>query len=172
VTFDTSAPIAGAVSYALPARCNITSEVMLSGVDLLLVEDSRADAHMAMRVLFKRKLAERIEWIQDGRDALDYLFREGRHADRVPGNPRLVVLDINIPGMNGIQVLNWMRANPLTKHVPVVMFSSSDVAADLRLGYEGGANSYLLKPVDHREYAELLAKAGEYWLKNNLPPEP
>ena len=142
----------------------------MSGIDLLLVEDSRADAHMAMKVLFKRNIAERIEWVQDGRAALDYLFQEGRYADREPGNPRLIVLDINIPGLNGLQVLTWIRANPLTKYIPIVLFSSSDMPADLRMAYEGGANSYLLKPVDHKEYSELLAKTGDYWLKENRAP--
>lgn len=142
----------------------------MSGIDLLLVEDSRADAHVAMKVLYKRNIAQTIEWVQDGRSALDYLFREGRYADREPGNPRLIVLDINIPELNGLQVLNWIRANPLTRYIPVVLFSTSDTPADLRLGYEGGANSYLLKPVDHKDYCEKLAKAGEYWLKENQTP--
>ena len=139
----------------------------MAGIDLLLVEDSRPDAHMAMKVLFKRNIAERIEWVQDGRTALDYLFHEGMYAEREPGNPRLIVLDINMPGLNGILVLDHIRSHPLTKHVPVVLFSTSDTPADLRLGYQRGANSYLLKPLDHREYVELLAKIGEYWLKQN-----
>lgn len=139
----------------------------MSGVDLLLVEDSRADAHMAMKVLFKRHIAETIEWVQDGRTALDYLYLEGRYADREPGNPRLIVLDINMPGLNGILVLDHIRSHPLTKYVPVVLFSTSDSPGDLRMGYERGANSYLLKPVDDKEYVELLAKIGEYWLRQN-----
>lgn len=139
----------------------------MSGADLLLVDDSRADAHMAMKVLFKRNIAERIEWVQDGRAALDYLYLEGKYAEREPGNPRLIVLDINMPGLNGILVLDHIRSHPLTRYVPVVLFSTSDAPTDLRMAYQRGANSYLLKPIDHKEYAELLAKIGEYWLKQN-----
>lgn len=142
----------------------------MSGVDLLLVEDSRADAHMAMKVLFKRNIADRIEWVQDGRIALDYLFHEGKYAGREPGNPRLIVLDINMPGLNGIQVLERIRLHPLTKYVPIVMFSTSEAPVDVRMGYERGANSYLLKPLDHKDYVELLARIGEYWLKENRTP--
>lgn len=138
--------------------------------ELLIVEDSRADAHMAMRVLFKRHIAERIEWAHDGQAALDYLFREGTYAEREPGNPKLVVLDINMPGLNGLQVLDRIRLHPMTKHVPVVLFSTSETAADIRLGYERGANSYLNKPLDPKDYVELLAKTGEYWIKENRLP--
>ncbi len=122
---------------------------------------------MAMKVLFKRNIAERIEWVQDGRTALDYLYLEGKYAEREPGNPRLIVLDINMPGLNGILVLDHIRSHPLTRYVPVVLFSTSDAPADLRMAYQRGANSYLLKPIDHKEYAERLAKTGEYWLKQN-----
>jgi two-component system, response regulator len=136
-------------------------------VDLLLVEDSRADAQMAMRVLLRRNIADRIEWVHDGREALDYLFHEGRYADRVPGNPKLVVLDINLPGLNGLQVLDRIRTHPLTRTVPVVLFSASDAPVDVRMGYDRGANSYLVKPMDHKEFAELLAVVGKYWIDAN-----
>lgn len=147
-------------------RLNIGDPV-LSAVDMLLVEDSRADAHMAMKVLFKRNIANRIEWVRDGREALDYLLHEGAYAGREPGNPKLIVLDINMPGMNGLQVLERIRAHPLTKTVPVVLFSTSEMPVDVRLGYERGANSYLVKPLDHKEYTELLARIGEYWIGEN-----
>lgn len=140
------------------------------GADLLLVEDSRADAHMAMRVLYKRNIAERIEWVQDGRSALEYLFLEGRYAEREPGNPKLVVLDVNMPGLNGLQVLDRIRTHPLTKTVPVVMLTTSELPVDLRMGYDRGANSYVVKPIDHKEYAEVLARLGQYWLGANRPP--
>lgn len=136
-------------------------------VDLLLVEDSRGDAHMAMRVLLKRRIADRIEWVQNGRDALDFLFLEGRYAERERGNPKLVVLDINMPGFNGLQVLDRIRTHPLTKTLPVVLLTTSELPVDLRMGYERGANSYLVKPLDHKEFAELLAKIGEYWIGEN-----
>lgn len=138
--------------------------------DLLLVEDSRADAHMAMRVLYRRNIVERIEWVQDGRAALDYLFLEGRYSEREPGNPRLIVLDVNMPGLNGLQVLDRIRTHPLTRAVPIVMLTTSELPVDLRMGYDRGANSYVVKPIDHKEYAELLARLGQYWLGANRAP--
>lgn len=136
-------------------------------VDILLVEDSRPDAQMAMKVLLKRQIVDSIEWARDGREALDYLFHEGRYAGREAGNPRLIVLDINMPGMNGLQVLDRIRTHPLTKTVPVVLFSTSELPVDLRMGYERGANSYLVKPLDHKEFVELLAMVGKYWVGSN-----
>lgn len=136
-------------------------------VDILLVEDSRPDAQMAMKVLLKRQIVDSIEWARDGREALDYLFHEGRYAGREAGNPKLVVLDINMPGMNGLQVLDRIRTHPLTKTVPVVLFSTSELPVDLRMGYERGANSYLVKPLDHKEFVELLATVGKYWVGSN-----
>jgi two-component system, response regulator len=136
-------------------------------VDMLLVEDARADAQIAMRVLMRRRITERIQWVRDGREALEWLFREGRYAEREPGDPKLVVLDINMPGLNGLQVLDRIRTNPSTKSIPVVLFSSSEMPVDLRMGYDRGANSYLVKPVDHKEFAELLAAVGHYWIGAN-----
>ena len=146
---------------------------MSGPVDLLLVEDSRADAQVTMRVLLKRRIADRIQWVQNGQDALDFLFHEGQFAGREPGNPRLVILDINMPGLNGLQVLDRIRSHPLTKTVPVVMVTTSELPVDLRMGYERGANSYLVKPHDHKEFADLLASLGHYWLQSNrVLPDP
>ena len=136
-------------------------------VDLLLVEDSRADAQVTMRVLLKRRIADRIQWVQSGQEALDFLFHEGRFADREAGNPRLVILDINMPGLNGLQVLDRIRTHPLTRHVPIVLVTTSELPVDLRMGYDRGANSYLVKPHDHKEFADLVASIGHYWLQAN-----
>ena len=136
-------------------------------VDMLLVEDARADAQIAMRVLLRRGIADRIQWVRDGREALEWLFREGRHANREPGDPKLVVLDINMPGLNGLQVLDRIRTNASTKSIPVVLFSSSEMPVDLRMGYDRGANSYLVKPLDHKAFADLLAVVGQYWIGAN-----
>ena len=136
-------------------------------VDMLLVEDTRADAQIAMRVLLRRGIADRIQWVRDGREALEWLFREGQYAGREPGDPKLVVLDINMPGLNGLQVLDRIRTNASTKAIPVVLFSSSEMPVDLRMGYDRGANSYLVKPLDHKEFTELLAVVGQYWIGAN-----
>lgn len=139
----------------------------MATVDMLLVEDARADAQIAMRVLLRRRIADRIQWVCDGREALEWLFREGRYAGREPGDPKLVVLDINMPGLNGLQVLDRIRTNPATKAIPVVLFSTSDMPVDMRMGYDRGANSYVVKPLDHKAFAELLAVVGQYWIGAN-----
>lgn len=139
----------------------------MATVDMLLVEDARADAQIAMRVLLRRRIADRIQWVRDGREALEWLFREGRYAGREPGDPKLVVLDINMPGLNGLQVLDRIRTNPATKAIPVVLFSTSEMPVDMRMGYDRGANSYVVKPLDHKAFAELLAVVGRYWIGAN-----
>lgn len=139
----------------------------MATVDMLLVEDARADAQIAMRVLLRRRIADRIQWVRDGREALEWLFREGRYAGREPGDPKLVVLDINMPGLNGLQVLDRIRTNPATKAIPVVLFSTSEMPVDMRMGYDRGANSYVVKPLDHKAFAELLAVVGQYWIGAN-----
>lgn len=120
-----------------------------------------------MRVLLRRNIVESIQWAHDGREALDYLFHEGEYADREPGNPRLVVLDINMPALNGLQVLDRIRTHPLTRTVPVVLFSTSEAPVDMRMGYDRGANSYIVKPLEYKAFVELLVAIGKYWIGSN-----
>ena len=140
-------------------------------VEILLVEDSTADAEMTRRTLKKRGIANNVEWVRDGVEALEYLFREGGYADRVNGHPKLVLLDLKMPRMNGLQVLERMKADERTRGIPVVMMTSSREEGDLIASYKLGVNSYVVKPVDFTEFAETIAQVGMYWMIANEAPD-
>lgn len=140
-------------------------------VDILLAEDSKADAEMTLRTLKRRGIANNIEWVRNGVEALDYLHCEGRYADRPNGYPKLVLLDLKMPKMDGLQVLKQMKADPRTKAIPVVMMTSSREEGDLVTSYELGVNSYVVKPVDFTEFAETVAQVGMYWMIANEAPD-
>jgi len=140
-------------------------------VEILLVEDSTADAEMTRRTLRKRGIANNVEWVRDGVEALEYLFREGDYADRSNGHPKLVLLDLKMPRMNGLQVLERMKADARTKAIPVVMMTSSREEGDLIASYDLGVNSYVVKPVDFAEFAETIAQVGMYWMIANEAPD-
>lgn len=139
-------------------------------VDILLVEDSKADAEMTMRELKRRNIANGIEWVRDGVEALDYLFCEGLHSGRPADRPKLVLLDMKMPRMNGLQVLERMKQDPRTKTIPVVMMTSSREEGGLLASYDLGVNSFVVKPVDFSEFAETVAQIGMYWMLANEPP--
>ena len=140
-------------------------------VEILLVEDSAADAEMTRRTLRKRGIANNVEWVRDGVEALEYLFREGDYAERRNGHPKLVLLDLKMPRMNGLQVLERMKADVRTKAIPVVMMTSSREEGDLVASYDLGVNSYVVKPVDFAEFAETIAQVGMYWMIANEAPD-
>ena len=139
-------------------------------VEVLLVEDSDADAEMTLRTLRRRGIANRIERVHDGVEALDYLRVQGAHAERRSGMPRLVLLDLKMPRMDGLQVLREMKADARLRKVPVVMMTSSREEGDLMESYELGVNSYVVKPVDFGEFAETVAQVGMYWMIANQAP--
>ena len=139
-------------------------------VEILLVEDSDADAEMTVRTLRRRGIANRIERVHDGVEALDYLRVQGAHAERRSGMPRLVLLDLKMPRMDGLQVLREMKADARLRKVPVVMMTSSREEGDLMESYELGVNSYVVKPVDFGEFAETVAQVGMYWMIANQAP--
>ena len=136
-------------------------------VEILLVEDSRADAEMTLRTLKKRGIANRIEWVRNGVEAMQYLHREGAYAGREVGQPRLVLLDLKMPLMDGLQVLERMKSDPRTRNIPVVMMTSSREEGDLLASYRLGANSFVVKPVDFDAFAEMVAEVGMYWMISN-----
>jgi CheY-like chemotaxis protein len=136
-------------------------------VEILLVEDSKADAEMTLRTLKKRGIANHVDWVRDGVEALEYLFREGAHSAREAGHPKLVLLDIKMPKMDGLQVLERMKSDPRTRNIPVVMMTSSREEGDLVASYDLGANSFVVKPVDFDAFAETVARVGMYWMISN-----
>lgn len=140
-------------------------------VEILLVEDSSADAEMTLRTLKRRGIANNIEWVRDGAEALDYLFCKGDYADRANGFPKMVLLDLKMPKMDGLQVLRRMKEDPRTRSIPVVMMTSSREEGDLVASYELGVNSFVVKPVDFGQFAETVAQVGMYWMIANEAPD-
>lgn len=138
---------------------------------ILLVEDNGQDEMLTLRALRRANLANRIDVTRDGQQALDYLFREGEFADREgPDLPTVVLLDIGLPRLSGLEVLEKLRADARTALLPVVILTSSDEEQDRLTSYEIGANSFVRKPVDFADFAETVARLGVYWLATNEPP--
>ena len=139
-------------------------------IDILLVEDSQADAEMTMRALKRKNLCNNLMWLKDGVEAIEYLLRQGAHAGRTPGNPKLILLDLKMPRMNGIEVLKRIRETPELALLPVVILTSSEEERDVVQSYELGVNSYVVKPVSFENFAEEVIKTGCYWLLVNRVP--
>lgn len=148
---------------------------MIAGTDIeiLLVEDNPDDAELTLRVLRSRKLANRLVWVRNGADALDFLFRRGAYADRPAREaPRLILLDLNLPKVSGIEVLAQIKSDPATRTLPVVVLSSSTQDKDVLASYNLGVNSYVSKPVQFEEFARVVGELGMYWLLLNRLPAP
>ena len=140
-------------------------------VEVLLVEDSPSDAELCMRSLRKYNLANAVHLVRDGAEALDFLFCTGPCAGRDPGTgPKLVLLDLKLPRVDGLEVLRQLKANLLTKHIPVVVLTSSHEEQDLIESYRLGVNSYIVKPVDFAQFTESVRQLGLYWLLLNKTP--
>ena len=139
---------------------------------ILLVEDNADDEMLILRALRKVNLANQVDVARDGQQALDYLFREGEFAGR-PGAdlPAVVLLDIKLPRVSGLDVLKKLRADPRTHLLPVAILTSSDEERDRLQSYMNGANSFVCKPLDFAEFAETVARMGIYWLAVNEPPQ-
>jgi len=138
---------------------------------ILLVEDNHQDEMLTLRALRKVNVSNTVEVVRDGQQALDYLFRQGEFADRAGRDlPAVILLDINLPRLNGLEVLTRLRAEPRTRLLPVVILTSSDEERDRLRSYEGGANSFVRKPLEFGEFAETVARLGVYWLAVNRPP--
>jgi len=140
-------------------------------IDILLVEDNPYDAELSMRALQKKKLVNKVEWVQDGADALDFIFSQGVYEHRVQDEPlKLILLDIKLPKVSGIDVLRKIKADPVTRSIPVVMLTSSAEGQDLSECYKLGVNSYIVKPVEFESFQEEVEKAGFYWMLVNRVP--
>ena len=140
-------------------------------VEILLVEDSPNDAELAMRALRKGGLANKLLWVKDGEEALDYLFRRGAYAEREQGSPRLVFLDLKMPRVDGMQVLQQIKSDARTRRIPVVVMTSSQEESDMVRSYDLGANSYVVKPLDFAAMVDVVRQAGFYWLAINQHPQ-
>jgi len=135
---------------------------------ILLVEDSATDEELTLLALRKHNLANRVVVTRDGAEALDYLFFQGAYADRDPDEvPQVVLLDLNLPKISGLEVLRRIRADERTRLLPVVVLTSSREDKDLLGGYASGANSYVVKPVDFTQFAEAVRQLGMYWMVLN-----
>jgi CheY-like chemotaxis protein len=139
-------------------------------VDILLVEDNPTDAELTMRALRKGNLANHITWVKDGAEALEFIFRSGAYAGRPDQNPRLILLDLKLPKVDGIEVLTRLKADDRTRAIPVVMVTSSQEGRDITESYKLGVNSYVVKPVEFEQFSETVAKAGFYWMLVNKAP--
>ena len=141
-------------------------------VEILLVEDNPEDAEIALRALRKNHLANNIMHVSDGREALDFL--ESRGAGSGAGaktSPRLILLDLKLPRIDGLEVLRRLKGDAATRMIPVVILTSSTEETDLVKSYQLGANSYLVKPVDFDKFSESMREVGMYWLLLNKSPE-
>lgn len=141
-------------------------------VQILLVEDNPRDAELAMRSLKKRNLTNRLVWVKDGEEALDFIFgSHGAGDSRVRNRPRIILLDLKLPKVDGLEVLRRLKADNSAKTIPVVVLTSSREEQDAVRSYELGVNSYIVKPVNFDNFSEAVAQLGCYWLLLNQPPE-
>jgi len=140
-------------------------------VDILLVDDSQEDVDLTLHALRSENLASRVFVAHDGEEALDFLFCAGPHAQRsFEQPPKLVLLDLKLPKVDGMQVLRQVKGDPRTKTIPVVMMTSSREERDMVSGYNLGVNSYLQKPVDFDQFRKMVKLLGLYWLVTNQAP--
>jgi two-component system response regulator len=140
-------------------------------VDILLVEDNPQDAELTTRALKKNNLANRLFTVEDGAEALDFVFCRGKYATRDNGHsPKVVLLDLKLPKVSGLEVLRALKQDERTRAIPVVVVTSSREDPDIKTAYSLGANSYVVKPVDFDAFAEAVSSLGLYWLLVNQPP--
>jgi CheY-like chemotaxis protein len=134
---------------------------------ILLADDNPTDAELTIRALEIGGVSQQVVWVQDGEAALHYVFRQGVYAQRASGNPRLMLLDLHMPKVDGLDVLAQIKADPRTRATPVVIMSSSDQESDMARSYEHHANSYIVKPVDFKQFTDQVSMLGQYWTRIN-----
>ena len=145
--------------------------VNVDPIDILLVEDNPNDLELALRALKRHNLANNVVVVRDGADALDFIFREGAYVGRpMEGNPKLILLDLKLPKVDGLDVLRKIKSDERTKSIPVVILTSSKEERDVVESYKLGVNSYMVKPVDFDQFIECVSEIGFYWLVCNEPP--
>ncbi|MEQ8713071.1 MAG: response regulator [Cyclobacteriaceae bacterium] len=141
-------------------------------IDILLIEDNADDAEMTIRSLKRKNLADRLKWIKDGAEAVDFLFGKGKYSERdISVKPKVIFLDLKLPKLNGLEILELVKKEPTTEQIPVVMLTSSQEERDIFKSYNLGVNSYIVKPLDFEEFAKAIVNVGTYWLNTNIAPQ-
>ena len=145
--------------------------MVMEEVEILLVEDNPTDAELTMRALKRKNMANQVFWVKDGAEALDFIFAKGEFSNRNPDNlPRLILLDLRMPIVDGLEVLHKIKAEENTRKIPVVVLTSSKEDRDIVESYELGVNSYVSKPVEFDEFIDAVSTLGFYWMLINNPP--
>ena len=145
--------------------------MIANGVEILLVEDNSDDERLALHAFKRQKIANIVHVVRDGAEALEYVFCTGAYAERGMENPKVILLDLKLPLVDGLEVLRQIRSNPQTRLIPVVMLTSSSEERDIVEAYRLGANSYIVKPVDFDQFNEGAKSLGFYWLILNRQVE-
>jgi two-component system response regulator len=141
-------------------------------VEILIVEDTEQDLELALRALRKANLTNRIQIVRDGEEALDFLFCKGAYTDRkIENGPKVILLDLKLPKIDGLEVLKQIKSDPRTQAMPVVVLTSSKEQNDVVESYRLGVNSYIVKPVNFEGFAKAVQELGMYWLLLNHPPQ-
>ncbi|MBN1538394.1 MAG: response regulator [Anaerolineales bacterium] len=141
---------------------------LLDFVELLLVEDNPHDAELTIRALKKRNLTNSLYVAEDGAEALDFIFARGKYTQRdVSHPPKVILLDLKLPKVSGLEVLKTLKSNPKTRSIPVIVVTSSAEDPDIKMAYDLGVNSYVVKPVDFDQFSEAMSNLGLYWLLLN-----
>ena len=141
-------------------------------VEILLVEDNPNDAELAIRALKAHNLANKVVWLKDGVEALDFIFAQGQYADRsIEDAPKVVLLDLKLPRVDGLEVLEKVKSDKRTRTIPIVVLTSSSEERDIVTSYTHGVNSYILKPVDFDKFVDAVKEVGLYWLLLNKPQQ-
>ncbi len=144
----------------------------MHAVEILLVEDNLQDAELTIRSLKKHKLANNVFVVEDGAEALDFIFCRGKYGERdIKHPPRVIFLDLKLPLVSGLEVLRAVKQDTSTRSIPVVVLTSSREDPDVKAAYELGANSYVVKPVDFESFTKAIGELGLYWLLINQPPK-
>ena len=140
-------------------------------VEILLVEDNPSDAELTMRALKRKNMINKLVWVKDGAEALDFIFAKGEYSERnMEDVPKLILLDLRMPKVDGLEVLHRIKENDLTKKIPVVILTSSSEDRDIVESYKLGVNSYVSKPVEFDAFIDAISTLGFYWILINKPP--
>ena len=143
----------------------------MNQIEILLVEDNASDLKMTLHALRTGKVANHIQIARDGAEALEFIFCEGAFAARkMNDGPKVIMLDLKLPKVDGLEVLARIKGDPRTRHIPVVVMTSSKEQSDVARSYDLGVNSYVVKPVEYDRFSNAVAQAGLYWLSVNQPP--